>query len=152
MKLVYIHQHFATTDGATGTRSYDVSKHIVRMGHQVTIICGLHDQSSLPPMPWYRLIRTRMIDGIKVVVCNVPYSNKMSIPRRLWTLFGFAILASFAAVRERRVNLVFATSPPLETSIPGFLASRLHRAPFVFEVRDLWPEDIVDAGRIKRGG
>jgi glycosyltransferase involved in cell wall biosynthesis len=152
MKITYIHQHFVTRQGSAGTRSYDVSAHMVSMGHQVTLICGLHDQSALPKMRWWQAYNVCHFEGFKVIVCNAPYSNKMSIPQRLWSVFGFAMLASWAAICERGSDLVFATSVPLEVSVPGFLASRLHRTPMVFEVRDLWPEDLVDAGRIKRGG
>ena len=57
MKLIYIHQYFVTNEGTTGTRSYDVSRYLVEMGWQVTVITGLHDQSSFARMPWWRLIR-----------------------------------------------------------------------------------------------
>lgn len=152
MRLLYIHQHFVTRQGSSGTRSYDVSAHWVSMGHQVTLICGRAEQSGLPLMPWWKPWQIHHFEGFKVIACNVPYSNKMSIPRRLWSIFGFVLLSTLAAVWQRRPDIVFATSPPLEVVVPGFVASRRHRVPFIFEVRDLWPEDLVDAGRIKRGG
>lgn len=37
-------------------------------------------------------------------------------------------------------DLLFATSTPLTVGLPGIAASILRRKPFVFEVRDLWPE------------
>jgi glycosyltransferase involved in cell wall biosynthesis len=151
MRLIYIHQYFVTNEGTSGTRSYDVSKYLVKMGHEVTMICGLHDQSSLPAMPWYRLFHTQMIDGIKVIVCNAYYSNKLKVPARLWCWAKFAILATFAGIRQRSPDLIFATSTPLTVGIPGRLAARIQKVPYVFEVRDLWPEDLLDAGRIKPG-
>jgi glycosyltransferase involved in cell wall biosynthesis len=151
MKLVYIHQHFVTNEGTSGTRSYDVSRYLVEMGWDVTMICGLHDQSSLPRMPFWRLWRTYHIDGVKVVACNAFYSNKLGVAARLWCFMKFALLALLVCLKERRVDVVFATSTPLTVGIPGRLGATLRGIPYVFEVRDLWPEDLLDAGRIKPG-
>jgi len=151
MRLIYIHQYFVTNDGTSGTRSYDIGKYLVEMGQKVTMICGLHDQSSLLPMPWWRLLRHEQIDGIDVIVCNAQYSNKHSVPRRLWAWFKFALLATYACLRERSTDLIFATSTPLTVGIPARLAAAVKRIPYVFEVRDLWPEDLLAAGRLKAG-
>jgi len=151
MKVVYIHQHFVTNEGTSGTRSYDMSRYLVQMGWQVTMVCGLHDQSGLARLPFYRMWRTEWIDGIKVVHCNAFYSNSLSVPVRLWCFAKFSLLSLMAVIRERGVDLVFATSTPLTVGIPGRLGAGIKGVPYIFEVRDLWPEDLVDAGRIKPG-
>ena len=151
MKLIYIHQYFVTNEGTSGTRSYDVSKYLVEMGHQVTMICGVHDQSSLAPPPWWKLSRTEWIDGIKVVICRAHYSNKLKVPARLWCWMKFAAIATIGCLRERCADLIFATSTPPTVGIPARIASAILRIPYVFEVRDLWPEDLLAAGRIKQG-
>ncbi len=151
MKIIYIHQHFVTSEGSSGTRSYDVSKHLVEMGHEVTVICGLHEQSGLPPAPWWKLFTTLDFAGVKVVICGAYYSNKQTVPARLWSFLKFALLAALVCVKERSVDLIFATSTPLTVGIPGRLGAAIKRIPYVFEVRDLWPEDLLAAGRIKPG-
>ncbi len=151
MRIIYIHQYFVTNEGTSGTRSYDVSRYLVGMGHEVTMICGVHDQSSFQRMPWWRLFHTERIDGIKVVICNAFYSNKLRVPARIWCWLKFAALAAAAAIREQRPDVVFATSTPPTVGIPGRVAAAWHRAAYVFEVRDLWPEDLLAAGRIRPG-
>jgi len=151
MRIIYIHQHFVTNEGTGGTRSYDVSKYLVELGHQVTMICGINNRSGLKPMPWYQLFRRERIDGIGVIVCNVNYANRMGAMRRLGVFFGFAFMACIASLWAGAADLVFATSTPLTVGIPGYVVSRLKRAAFVFEVRDLWPEDLVLAGYIQPG-
>ena len=151
MKVVYIHQHFVTNEGTSGTRSYDISRFLVQMGWQVTMVSGLHDQSAAARLPFYRMWRTEWIDGIKVVHCNAFYSNSLGVPARLWCFAKFSMLALMAVVWERGVDLVFATSTPLTVGIPGRIGAGLKGVPYIFEVRDLWPEDLVDAGRIKPG-
>lgn len=151
MKIVYIHQHFATNEGATGTRSYDVGRHLVNMGHQVTVICGVHALGGFKPIAWWRPWQVQWLDGIKVIVCNVPYGNQMSVPARMWSFVAFMLWSTLACLVERDVDLIFATSTPLTVGIPGRIGAAFKRVPYIFEVRDLWPEDLLAAGRLKPG-
>ncbi len=146
MRLVYIHQHFVTNQGAGGTRSYDVAKYMVKAGHQVHMITGIYDTSGFKPLPWYKLFHRESIDGIDVTICNILSSNKFSALKRTLGYLWFAILATVAALRVRKPDLVFATSTPLTVGIPGYISARLKRAPFVFEVRDIWPESFIRSG------
>jgi glycosyltransferase involved in cell wall biosynthesis len=152
MKVLYIHQNFVTREGSGITRPCDLTQHLASMGHEVTVICGLYDQSGLKSPARWQPFGVQTVGSVEVVVCNVRYSNKMGLWQRLWSLIGFALLATVAALRQRRPDVVFASSPALESTIAGVIGAYVHRAPYVFEVRDLWPEDIVDAGRIRRGG
>ena len=150
MRICYIHQFFCTNEGSAGTRSYDVSRHLAAMGHQVTMICGVEDKSGLTMGPWYKPIRRVRMAGFDVLICNVRYMQKQGMKARMWAFFKFAVLATFAACFLcRRQDVVFATSQPLTVCVPGFLAARLHRAPFCFEVRDIWPETDIISGNLR---
>lgn len=138
-----------TNKGAGGTRSYDVAKHMVRYGHEVYMICGIYDISGIDPMPWYKLFRKEHMDGIEVTICNVYYSNKFNSLKRYWAFLWFAVLASVAVARIKNPELVFATSTPLTVGIPGHIGAHLKKVPFIFEVRDLWPESFVRSGWVK---
>ncbi len=151
MKLVYIHQHFITNEGTSGTRSYDVSKHFIAAGHQVTMVCGVYWQGPFERHPWWRLWRTEHVDGIRVLVCNAYYANRMGPLLRVWRFLKFALLATLAVARERNADLVFGTSTPLTVGIPTRIAAAWRRIPYVFEVRDLWPEDLLASGHLKPG-
>lgn len=151
MKILYIHQHFITNEGSGGTRSYDVSRHMVAMGHQVTILCGDYWQSGWPPVAKHKLFEVRWVDGIKVIRCNAPYNNSMGAKDRMVSFLKFAAFATIAGLIEPDIDLMFATSTPLTVGIPGRLCANLRSLPYVFEVRDLWPEDLVDAGRFPHG-
>jgi len=146
VNIVYIHQHFMTNKGKGGTRSYDVARYMVKAGHRVHMITGIYDISGIEPMPWYRLFRKEQADGIEITVCNVRYSNKLSGLKRTWAFLWFACLATIAALRVKKPDLVFATSTPLTVGIPGYIAALLKRVPFIFEVRDIWPESFVLSG------
>jgi len=69
---------------------------------------------------------------------------------RMWAFFGFTLSSVTAAFRVPRPDIVIASSPPLVTAIPGWIVARLRRptVPYIFEIRDLWPESAVSTGVI----
>jgi glycosyltransferase involved in cell wall biosynthesis len=71
----------------------------------------------------------------------------------MWAYLGFTLSASTAALRAPRPDIVIATSPPLVATIPGWIAARFsrHPVPWIFEVRDLWPESAITTGVLKAG-
>ena len=146
MNIIYIHQHFCTPKGSGGTRSYDVSRHLAAMGHNVTMICGVFDIGGLKKAPWYRLFRKQQMDGFDVIICNVLYSNHQGPLVRIWSFLWFAFLAAIAALLVPKPDVIFPTHTPLTVGIPGYIVSRLERIPFIFEVRDLWPEGFITTG------
>jgi len=146
MKIIYIHQHFCTPAGSTGTRSYDVSRHLADMDHEVVMICGVLDVGGLEKLPWYRFFQKQVIDGIEVIICNAFYSNNFKPWKRKISFLWFAFLASIAALKAKNPDLIFATSTPLTVGIPGYIAAKLKGVPFVFEVRDIWPESFILSG------
>lgn len=140
MRLLYFHQHFATPKGSSGTRSYEFARALIARGHQVTMICGAHKLSGLDlPYDEARGWHRGNVDGIDVISLPLAYSNRDSLVRRGWTFLRFA-LRSIRLALELDYDLVFATSTPITAVIPGLAAKWLRGKPFVFEVRDLWPE------------
>ena len=140
MRLLYFHQHFATPQGASGTRSYEFARALIERGHQVTVVCGAHAYSGLD-LPydadcgWHR----GDVDGIDVISLPLAYANRDSLFRRGWTFLRFA-LRSVRLALQLDYDLAFATSTPITAVIPGLAAKWFRGKPFVFEVRDLWPE------------
>ena len=140
MRLLYFHQHFATPQGSSGTRSYEFARALIARGHQVTMICGAHKLSGLAlPYDEARGWHRGNVDGIDVISLPLAYSNRDSLVRRGLAYVRFA-LRSVRLALTLDCDLVFATSTPITAVIPGLAAKWLRGKPFVFEVRDLWPE------------
>ena len=141
MRVLYFHQHFTTPEGTGGTRSYEFARALIARGHQVTMVCGRSERSVLdlpldPARRWHRGV----IDGIDVIALPLAYSNRDGVARRAWTFLRFAFRSAAIAVRQEG-DLIYATSTPLTSAIPGIVAKFLwRRKRFIFEVRDLWPE------------
>lgn len=140
MHILYFHQHFSTPRGATGIRSYEMARRLVRQGHEVTMVCGSYGggETGLTG-PFTNGRRTGPVDGIRVIEFDVAYSNSAGFLRRSWLFLQFA-LGGIGVALTHQYDRVFATTTPLTAGIPGVLARWLRGKPFIFEVRDLWPE------------
>lgn len=140
MHVLYIHQHFTTPRGKGGIRSYQMARRLVEAGHRVTMVCGTFDGGGTGlEAPFANGIRRGKVDGIDVVEVNLAYSNRLGFIARSRLFLRFAWASSRLAMTED-YDVVFTTTTPLTVAVPGILARRLRRKPFVFEVRDLWPE------------
>jgi len=140
MRVLYFHQYFSTKDAAGGARSYEFSQQLIRRGHEVTVVCGSNQKSTTGLSSPYKFGRREgKVDGIRVIEFKLGYSNHQSLLNRALRFCWFAA-RSILIVLSEKYDLVFATSTPLTIGIPGSVASFLRRKPFVFEVRDLWPE------------
>lgn len=140
MKILYYHQFFAVPKGGGGTRSYEFAKRLAKSGHDVTVICGSIKTSTTGLSgPFVKGRRTGVVDGINVIELDIPVANRTAfLPRAMTYLkFGFG---SIGIALTTKYDVLFATTTPLTAGIPGICAKILRRKPFVFEVRDLWPE------------
>ncbi|MHA6637622.1 glycosyltransferase family 4 protein [Stutzerimonas frequens] len=140
MKVLYFHQHFSTPKGSTGIRSYEMARRLVARGHQVTMVCGSYGGGETGiAVPFVNGMRRGEVDGIDIIEYDLAYSNSDGFFKRSMTFVKFA-LRSIGIALTARYDLAFATTTPLTAGIPGIFARWFRGKPFVFEVRDLWPE------------
>lgn len=140
MHVLYFHQHFSTPLGSAGTRSYEMAQALIKAGHTVTMVCGAYEQGKTGlTVPFTKGRRRGFVDGIDVIEFALNYGNQMGLAQRLVVFAKFALGSIGVALREPS-DVIFATTTPLTAGIPGIFARWFQRKPFVFEVRDLWPE------------
>ena len=149
LNIVYVHQHFSTTRGHTGTRSYDFARYLVERGHRVTAVAGVYGASDLAEMALKRVVTRRTVDGIDLRIVNIRHDNRQPFWRRIAAFLAFMLVSTVEVLRVRDADVVFATSTPLTAGFPGAVAWWLRRVPFVFEVRDIWPETAVEVGALR---
>ncbi len=125
-----------------GTRSYELARRLVDMGHTVSILTTW--RGTTRESGW----RQETIDGISVHWLPVQYSNHMDYRRRLRAFGEFALRAGLRG-KTIDCDIVFATSTPLTVAIPAVYTAKQHGVPMVFEVRDLWPELPIAMGAIR---
>jgi len=147
MHILYIHQHFAIPAGSTGTRSYEFSRRWVKAGNKVTVITGNYDVGGLGLGK--ALVQRLTIEGVEIIAVGAGYSNKLSFLGRVFAFLCFMIFSVYVGLRVKGVDVIYATSTPLTVGIPAILLKWLKRVPFVFEVRDQWPEIPIEMGILK---
>ncbi|OUR60970.1 glycosyltransferase WbuB [Colwellia sp. 39_35_sub15_T18] len=149
MKVLYFHQHFSTPKGSTGIRSYEMARRLVHHGNQVTMVCGSYGGGNTGlENDFIKGKRQGCVDGIDIIELDLAYSNSDVFIKRALTFIKFAI-KSIGLALTQQYDVVFATTTPLTAGIPGIFARWLRGKPFVFEVRDLWPELPKQMGVIK---
>lgn len=146
MRILYLHQYFNTRESAGGTRSYEFSRLWIKNGHSVDIITS--DGFIQDDLKTDQVIEQN-IDGINVTAIPVSYSNYMSSFKRIKSFLSFMYKSTKIGLKKKDYDVIYATSTPLTIAITALIISKIKKKPFVFEVRDLWPEAPVQMGIIK---
>ena len=138
-----------------GSRFNELANFWTQAGHQVAVVAGTLDYSTgVVPPRYRRRWLTQETDGsVTVWRCHVPSSYTRSYLGRMWAFLGFTLSALSAVLRLERPDVIVATSPPLVVAVPAWVAARVRfrRVPWVFEIRDLWPESAVTTGVLTAG-
>lgn len=145
MKLLYLHQYFTFPDSNGGTRSYDLSKEFIDKKIDVTIITTSSKIRDLSFKKRWTYIER---EGIKFWILNSSYSQKMSISRRIFSFLQYVIYTSIKIINIK-ADIILATSTPLTIAIPAIWKKKISKTPFIFEVRDVWPEGPIQQGYVK---
>ena len=151
MRLAYLSHYFPPESNAPAARVHELSRALVRLGHEVHVVTGQPSHPHGVIYPGYRAAEYRRdeVDGIQVHrVPTFPAANRGVLVRGLGYAAMPAAQVAYAARRLPPVDLVLATSPQIFTGLAGLALARLRRIPFVLEVRDLWPESIVSVGAL----
>lgn len=142
MRLLYIHQYFRTPNEPGGTRSYWVAKKFIDSGHTVTMITSSSNQIAD--------ITEKKIDGIHVIYLKNNYSQDLGFVQKISSFLSYVFKVNrFIFQNRKNFDKIYATSTPLTVGIPALIAKIILNKPFIFEVRDLWPEAPIQLGVIK---
>lgn len=140
MNILYIHQYFLTPQEPGGTRSYWIAQELIKNGHQVTMLTS--------STRFIESVKKINIDGINVIYLKEEYDQNMGVGRRLRAFLSFMYKATRISWQQRDIDLVIATSTPLTIGIPALMLKWFKHIPYIFEVRDLWPDVPIQMGAI----
>ncbi len=147
MHILLIHQAFAGVDEPGGTRHHEFARHFARLGHAVTVITGQASYLTGQKRRYKHWIeRERDEYGVEIVRCRSLASWHNSFPARVVNFISFMLLALITGLRVPKVDLVWATTPPMFQAISSMWIAALKRKPLLLEVRDLWPYFAIEVG------
>jgi glycosyltransferase involved in cell wall biosynthesis len=152
MEVLLVTDNFVPEQNASARRSYEHCRRWVKQGVNVTVITTVPNFPLGKPQPPYRnrLYAREIIDGIHVVRVWSFLAPNRGVVLRALDFASFAV-SGFLAGLFQKPDIIVATSPQLLAAVAGHLLARVKRCPWVFEVRDLWPESIAAVGAMKEG-
>ena len=150
MRILLLHQYFLEEDDSGGSRWNEMSKVWTTSGHEVVVLAGMMHANGSEKRAEYKgkhFVKKKQ-GNVTVWRCHVSESYNKSFTGRLWGYFSFMLSSMWAGLfkAKGKFDVVVVTSPPLFVGFSGYMISRIKRIPFVFEVRDLWPESAIDTG------
>jgi glycosyltransferase involved in cell wall biosynthesis len=145
MKITYIYQYFGTPKGSWSTRVYELTRRWAKTGVDVTVITSPYDKSDIKSQGF---VSVQFIEGVKIIVINSGDSNQYTIVKRLFRSLVFALVSSYYTLKIKS-DINIASSGPITIAIPALIAKLFKRTPFIFEVRDLWPDGGIELGLIR---
>jgi colanic acid biosynthesis glycosyl transferase WcaI len=151
VKILYVSQYFPPEMGAPAARADELSRHWARMGHDVTVLTGFPNHpTGVVPREWrsrFRHLRyTEKIDGVTVARTWLwPLPNRKA-HERIRSYASFCVSSALRGLSLTKPDVVIGTSPQLLVALSASWLARWKRVPFVFEVRDLWPESLAAVG------
>lgn len=144
MTILYLHQYFYFPTESGGTRSYDLATSFFAQGHNVIVVTATSDSKYQNGNRWNVVQR----DGLEMHFIYLPYSNHLSYLERILAFVKFLWLSSFHLLKLKG-DVLLATSTPLTIGIPALVKKWFGGTPYIFEVRDVWPEAVIAIGAIK---
>jgi glycosyltransferase involved in cell wall biosynthesis len=152
-KKVWIFNHYAVTpDMGDGTRHYDLAEQMTKNGCKVTIFASSfnHKKRSDILKKW-ELKKSTSINGVDFIWLKTVHYRDNGIARAL-NMLSYAIMAFFAGLFRSSPDTIIASSVHPLAWLTGYALSRIKRASFIAEVRDLWPQTLIDMGAMSENG
>jgi glycosyltransferase involved in cell wall biosynthesis len=150
MRILLIHQMFLEEDDPGGSRFNEMTKSWQNQGCEITVLAGMMHYTGSEKRSEYKgkYFVKKNQNNVEVLRCHVSESYNKNFIGRLWGYFSFMFSSMYAGLFKckKDYDLILVTSPPLFVGISAFVISRFKRIPYLFEVRDLWPESAIDTG------
>jgi glycosyltransferase involved in cell wall biosynthesis len=151
LKILLIHQYYLEASDGGGSRWNEMSRLWAESGHEVTVVAGMVHYAKKEKLEKYKgkwVAVENPHPGIQLIRTHISESYNKNFLGRLWGYFSFALSCSLGGLLKAKgkFDIIVVTSPPLFIGIPALFLSFVKRCPFLFEIRDLWPESAIDIG------
>ena len=150
MKILFLSHYFPPEVNAPATRTWEHCKQWVAMGHEVTVVSCVPHHPMGKAYPGYKnkLVHVEYKDGIKAIKVLTYITANEGFLKRTFNYVFYMLMVTLLAPFLSRTDVVISTSPQFFNGLAGYFVSRIKRAPWLLEIRDLWPESIVAVGAI----
>lgn len=152
MHILFLTDNFPPEGNAIASRVYERAVYWIRWGHQVTVITSVPNFPEGKVYPGYKnkFYQVEYIDGIRVVRVKTFIAANKGFLLRTLDFISYIIPALIAGLRQKKPDVIVATSPQFFVGITAWWLAALKRKPFVLEVADIWPASIVGVGAMRK--
>lgn len=150
MRILLLSDNYPPESNAGALRSGAHARVWAAQGHEVTVITSFPNFPEGKLFAGYRqkLYSKTVIDGVTVIrVPTLIFPNAGTI-KRIIDFISYMVTATLAGWLVRRPDVVIATSPQFFAAVAGWMVAAVRRRPFIFELRDLWPDSIIAVGAL----
>ncbi len=145
MKLLLINQAFVSFDEPGFTRHFEMARYMREQGHEMVIVgSDVNYQTGTRIVEHDGWITEQELDGVRVLRASTLPALHRNYFWRVISFIGFMFTALIASLQVKDVDLVIGSSPPIFQAVTAWFVAFLLRKPFLFEVRDLWPQFAID--------
>jgi glycosyltransferase involved in cell wall biosynthesis len=143
MKILFLTDNFPPEVNAPATRTFEHCCEWVKQGVDVTVLTCFPNYPTGKTFDGYKnkLYKVEHIEGIKVIRLWSYMTANQGVIKRILDYVSFAFMAFWAGL-FKKTDIIVATSPQFFTALAGGALGFFKRTPWIFEVRDLWPESI----------
>jgi colanic acid biosynthesis glycosyl transferase WcaI len=151
LRVVLLTHYFPPEVGAPQARLFELARRAAAAGHGVTVVTGLPNYPTgvIPPKYRGRSRREETMEGVRVIRTWVYATPNRGFVRRILNHLSFAMSSLTALRRVGPADVIFIESPPLFTGLAALVYSRVKRAPYIFNVSDIWPQSAVELGALR---
>jgi glycosyltransferase involved in cell wall biosynthesis len=153
MHILFLTDNFPPEVNAPASRTYEHAREWAKAGCDVTVLTCAPNFPKGEMFEGFqnKLYQSEMMDGIRVVRVWSYITANEGFYKRTLDYVSFAAAATIAAIGMKRPDIIVGTSPQFFTACAAFSVGLLKRRPWVFELRDIWPESIKAVGALKDG-
>lgn len=145
VRLWIFNHHAATPDQGTGTRHFDLAKQLNGHGVETTIFAAgfNHATGREERLRRWQLFRTQYLDGVRFVwLKTVPYQRNDF--RRFLSMLSYFFVSIVVQSRFATPTHVIGSTVHPIAGLAALFVARIRAIPFYFEIRDLWPQSLID--------
>lgn len=144
MRIIIFYQYFGTQNGSWSTRIYELTRRWQSAGLEITVVTSPYEKSDIKSD---RLVKRMTVEGLNLIVINAADSNREPVWQRAFKSLLYATISCWFALSQK-YDLILCSSGPITIGLPGIVGKFFRKKNFVFEIRDLWPQNAIELKKI----
>ncbi len=153
MRILFLSHYFPPEVNAPANRTFEHCREWALQGHEVHVVTCVPSHPRGVPFSGYNAgwYMRETLEGVTIHRVWTFLAANAGVVRRTLNYLSFVPSATWRAFRLGRFDIIVATSPQFFCAFAGYLTSAIKGIPWVFELRDLWPDSVAAVGAVPRG-